>query len=151
MREIPISAKGRRKPRPRSGRRAHKPKASCAVVSDRDQIPVARFSQSARAGTTVRNRIACRSDHRNASICSTRVGAERSANISVENRCPRGQRRVDKPTYEEAAIFARSHLAENPGSWSAFPGSRRWQEPGYVTDDVFSFSPHAGRRWPKAE
>jgi hypothetical protein len=65
-------------------RRAHKPKASCAVDSDHDQIPVARFSPPARAGITSRKRRICRSDHRKASICSTSVRAERFAYISVE-------------------------------------------------------------------
>ena len=64
--------------------RAHQPKASYAVVSDHDQIPVARFSPPARAGGTSRKPHICRSDHRNASICSTSVRAERSADVSVK-------------------------------------------------------------------
>ena len=60
------------------------PKASCAVVSDHDQIPVARFSPPARAGAAARKRLICRSDHRNASICSASVREERSVNISAE-------------------------------------------------------------------
>ena len=101
---IPILSGGCRKPRPRCGSRAHKPKASCAVVYDYDQIPVARFARPARAGATARQRRICRSDHRNASICSTSVHAERSVNVSVE-----------KLPCEEDAIFMRSQVSEKFG------------------------------------
>ena len=90
--KIPITAEDRRKPRHRCNCRAHKPKASCAVASDHDKIPVARFSPPARAGTTARQRLICRSDHRNTSICSASVRAvtirqRQCGEITMRGRC----------------------------------------------------------------